>query len=68
MVKRIIWLVGSLEEIRQNIAIVGITALTLLQIVAWYFGKDGVITALVTGGIAAIVAYYFGKFKGLQSV
>jgi hypothetical protein len=68
MDKGIVWLVGSMEEIRQNIAIAGIGALTLLQLFGWYFNKDGVITALVAGGISAIVAYYFGKIKGSKTV
>ena len=64
----IVWLVGPMETIRQNIAITGIVSLTALQLIGWYLNKDGVVTALVVGGITAILGYYFGKFKGSKTV
>jgi hypothetical protein len=68
MDKSIIWLVGEMEEIKWKIAAIGIPTLGALQVASWYFGKNGVVTALVTGSITAIVAYYFGKSKGSKAV
>ena len=36
---------------------------TLLQILAWYMGKNGTIFALTSSSITAIAAYFFGRYK-----
>ena len=41
-----------------------VTVLVGLQAAAWYMGKNGTITALITGVIAAIAAYIFGYNRG----
>lgn len=68
MDRTIIWLVGEMETIRWKIAAIAIPTLGAIQVAAWYFGKDGVITAAVTGAITLIVGYYFGKAKGSKAV
>lgn len=43
------------------IAIVGIVGLICMQMVGWYFGKDGIITGTVGTLLGLIVGYYFRK-------
>ncbi len=40
------------------------TLLILLQIAGWYMGKNGIITSMVVGILAAIAAYLFGYNRG----
>lgn len=41
-----------------------VTVLAAIQIAAWAMGKNGVITATITGAITLILGYLFGRRKG----
>ena len=67
MDRTIVWLVGEVETIRLKIGITGIVGLVIMQLGAWYFDKNGIVTGLCVGGITAIIGYYFGKLKGFKA-
>ena len=48
------------------IGVTGITAVTILQTVAWYTGHDGTVFALTSAIIGGITGYFFGWERNLK--